>query len=161
VSRVATPAVSLPDVPGGSVTDGFNGGGANQLGRQWIEGAGNFSADSVLTNSTNLAMASLRMAQKDVSVSAKVNVKAGDETYSGLVARRTGPGLQNYYYADITGTGGVVTARIFLNYLGTFYRLDDAVLPSGDGTLRFEVVDNEQKLFFTPTGGTEKLVAFA
>src|SRR5262249_47493137 len=78
VSRAATPTVSLPDVQGGSVTDGFNAGGANQLGRQWIEGSGNFSADSFLTNSTNLAMASLRMAQKDVSVSAKVNVKAGD-----------------------------------------------------------------------------------
>jgi hypothetical protein len=123
--------------------------------------AGNFRVNGTLNNNSNMALAVLNgVSTQDVRVDADVNMSAGVPAFSGLVARYTGPGDSNYYYADVTGNGGTLTARIFRNLGGSFTQLASANLTSASGTLRFEVVGNTQKLLLDDGSGF-KLVASA
>src|SRR5262249_4052416 len=78
-----------------------------------------------------------------------------------LVARYSGAGDSNYYYADINGSGGALTGRIFVNINGAFRQLASARLTGGgSGIMRFEVVGDSQRLYFDDGTG-ERLIASA
>ena len=74
----------------------------SQLKRNWMEHVGNFTvAGGVLTTNSPLAVATLNsVPQADVVVTDSVTLPDGQA--AGLMARYSGPGDANYYYAFLT-----------------------------------------------------------
>ncbi len=129
---------------------------ANQLGLNWRENVGNFTLDTnlkTLTSNTGLDVATLNgLSVADVVVSDSVKISSGQ--YAGLVARYSGSGDTNMYWAGISNFGGSYTAYIYLNVNGVWTQLASKNLSNITGptqALRFEVVGSFLSMFVNGT----------
>jgi hypothetical protein len=146
-TAITTQTASLPD------QDAFTGANGADLNRVWTERAGAFTiqnnqATDAGSQAGSASLATLNAAPADdVVVQVDVTLAAAGST-AGLVARYSGPDQNNYYLGTIYNNNGVYQAYIFLR-TGTFIQLAERDLPgfAGTGTLRFEVVGKELKLF--------------
>ena len=159
----------VPTTPGLPFADDFSqpapGNSNNQLARNWDERQGNFTdtgSSAVGTSTTNLATVH-GVSLVNAAVEADITVAAGQQ--AALIARYQTNG--NFYLARITANaaGTAFTADISKSVSGVFTTLNmaAATLPvsAGAGTLRFEASGTSLKLFFTPTGGAQTLLAYA
>jgi hypothetical protein len=71
------------------------------------------------------------------------------------------PSDGNWYLGRIRNAGGAFTAEIYRSVGGAVTLLASAPVASGVGTLTFQVVGPNLKLFFGPALATQSLVAFA
>ncbi len=130
------------------------------FGLDWRQNLGNFVLDTVnqtLTSSTGLDVATLNgLSAADVVVSDSVKVSAGQ--YAGLVARYSGPGDANMYWAGIGNSGRAYTAYLYRNVGGVWTQLASKSLSNSaynitgsTQALRFEVVGSFLSLFVNGT----------
>lgn len=126
----------------------FNVTADNQLSANWRERVGNFSvqtAAAVGQDAVNLATVT-GLTLTNSSQSADVTL-VGD-TFAGLIARYTGPGDSNMYFATLLQVGSTVHAQIYLNLGGVWTTLSSSVVSvSGTVNLRFDVVGTSLRLY--------------
>ncbi len=142
-------------------TDNFNRADG-ELGPNWLDRLGetevkSHQAVTTVLNPTStdssqtLALTTLNgLSAADVTVQADITLASTGVVYSGLVARYSGPGDQNMYWAGLIGVNGSFQAVIYRNVNGTWTQLNAAtpvMLPSSTNTLRFDVVGPSLKLF--------------
>ena len=155
----------LPNTPTLPYTESFGAPiNTNQLSRDWDERQGNFTdtGTSAFGNAaTNLATVH-GVSLADASVAAEITLAAGQQ--AGVLARYQANG--NFYLARIVANtaGTVFTPEIYQSVGGVLTKLNNAALAlpaTAAGLLRFEVSGTSLKLFFTPTAGSESLLAYA
>jgi len=139
-------------------SDSFDRRPARSLGPDWVIRSGGFSvASRMAVSAVPPSIATVKGVPADNSaIQADVEVPLSSSQGAGLVARYQGPGDDNMYVGSIACAPDGPAAYIHKNVGGTWTQLDSKALPTGTGTLRFEVVDNSLKLFFN-----DRLVAAA
>ena len=132
-------------------TDAFTQDSGTQLAREWTERQGNFNVSNnrLVANAASVSLATINgVSLGDVAVQADIAV--GANQVAGLITRYQANG--NYYLAQVNSnsTGTAFTANIYKCVAGTLTRLNatPALLASGTGALRFEVVGTSLKLYF-------------
>ncbi len=160
---LVTPAA--PTLP---FTDDFSTAvNGNQLAgptsRTWDERAGNIivTGGQAIGNTTGvLSMATIHdTLLGNAVVSADISLAASQT--AGIFARYQTNGT--YYLAKIVSNATATASTVTLSKVvaGVATQLGAAVaLPSVSGNLKFEIVGNQLKLFFTPTAGTQSLLAY-
>jgi hypothetical protein len=138
-SRLLTPPFS----------DNFDRPNSSDLGVNFAKKAGDLSIlGNRLATSAAVSVAVLNgMFATDVSVQAGVALAASGTNRVGLVARYSGDGDTNMYYANLVGNSASAVAYISRNVGGTWTLLKTVSGLPGTGTLRFDVVGNALKLF--------------
>jgi len=145
--------VSLP------FSDDFTTATNQQLSSNWLNQRGNFQVSGGLAAGHGLSnVATLNgVNAADVAVQADVNVTGAAGQSAGLVARYSGPGIQNLYLGRLVNTDSGFKVELIRNVNGASATLfSQNVTSTGSGTLRFEVMGSSLKLFLNNT-----LVAFA
>ena len=84
----------------------------------------------------------------DVDASASLDVTGNDTPHAGLVARYTDQDNQSMYLGALVNLNDQFFAEIWRNTAGTWTRLSSIQVESGCGTVRFNVVDATQELYF-------------
>lgn len=138
---IASVDASLP------FSDGFILPNNSILGSPWNAVTGSFT----IQNQTAVGVQTLNQATigndtTDVSIQATVNL-AGNNSYGGLVARHSGPGDTNMYFATLVNFNGTFFAQIYRNVGGTWVLLASTTVASGNAVLRFDVIGDSLKLF--------------
>jgi hypothetical protein len=133
--------------------DDFNRVDSATLGVNWTNQFGAFQisgqqAFSSVTSgqASNLATVNGSL-ETDVVIQAEVTLTATGNPFAGLVARYSGPGLANMYWAGLIRSGATTFAQIYVNINGVWTNLSSAVVNVSSGTLRFEVVGTSLRLF--------------
>jgi sugar lactone lactonase YvrE len=97
----------------------------------------------------SLALATLNgLNAADVTVQTDIAVATTGISYGGVVARYSGQGDQNMYWAGVVGVNGSYQAVIYVNVNGLWTQLANSGVGSGAGTLKFEVKGTTLKLTF-------------
>lgn len=142
-SILLAPVVSYP------FSDNFNSATNEQLSNSWTHRTGNFKVASLVAtgqSAVNVATTNAQVAF-DVTVQAAVAITTAGEA-GGLVARYSGSGDKDMYWAGIINTGSGYVAAIYVNDDGVWNLLSSKpVAISGSATLRFEAVSTSLKLF--------------
>ncbi len=146
-------ALATPDATLGTA-DAFSGPG--RLGREYVTQVGDVvAADGQAANATGAALISMRgVRERDLSVSADIDVAARSGVSVGLVARYSGPGESNFYMAEVyaDARSDAVRVSIYLNAGGGYRLLASGAVAGGvSGELTFEVVGSSQKVFLGDT----------
>ena len=135
--------------------DDFNRPNSSNLGPNWTTQTGAFSisGNMAASSTTVVSIATVNNPSfTDAIIQADV-ILNGVGSRAGLVARYSGPGENNFYLGMITNNAGIYEAYIFVKDPGEgtngYRQLAFRNLPgfTGTGTLRFEVVGNQMKLF--------------
>ncbi len=151
--NLASLTPTLPPAGSSPFSDAFPAASVSQLSRNWTDHVGNISVLSgSATSNDSLNVSTLNgVSEKDVVVSANVNLSVGQ--YAGLVARYSGLGDNNMYWAGLTrNSDGTGTAIIYRNLGGTWTLLatrNVGTLPLNPLTLKFEVINDSLKLFIS------------
>jgi hypothetical protein len=135
-------------------TPAFDGG----LSPQWTVAVGGYQLNTSSQAVANVTGANLAVVNTvpvgDVTVSAGIT-SIPSTTMGGLVARYQGTGDKNMYMAGVRNTSGVFTAEIWKNVNGTWTKLTTVTLThaqfSGMGTMRFDVIGTNLRLFVNGT----------
>jgi thermitase len=133
-------------------TDDFNQADAPTLSGYWTTRAGAVGIDNqeAVPRSSRVSIATLNGVNIADSVSqAFVNLRTGRTV--GLVARYSGSGDRNMYYAGIVPAGTTYTGRIWRNLGGTWRVLSSGPVTAASGVLRFEVAGSSLTLLFNGT----------
>jgi hypothetical protein len=147
-NRVSGQTTALP------YSDDFAAPAGSSLASVWSQYSGKFTANGAGTvmgaeGITNHAVLNAA-AVADVVLHAQVSFGAADGIRSlGLVARHTGPGDSNLYWAGLVSGNGDVRAEIWrnLNGIWTLLASRDVADSQGARSLRFEAVGASLKLF--------------
>jgi hypothetical protein len=130
-------------------SDNFNRPNSSNLGVSFVKKAGDLSIlGNKLATSTAVSVAVYNgMFATDVSVQADLTLAASGINRAGLVARYSGDGDTNMYYANLVGNSTSAVAYISSNVGGTWTLLKTVSGLPGTGTLRFDVVGDTLTLF--------------
>jgi hypothetical protein len=131
-------------------SDSFTLTGNGQLSANWVSDVGNFT----VTSSGNVsAMGSVDVAtlsgivKSNVDLKTNVNVSAVGQA-AGLVARYSGSGDMNMYWAGLVDTSAGVQAQIWVNNAGTWRELASANMNvSGSTPIEFIAEGSNLQLF--------------
>jgi hypothetical protein len=151
VRNVAVVAPGNVTTPG--FTDDFNRSDNVFLGAEWTDRAGDFQTvnNKAVAVPSGVSMVTLNgVALADMAVQADFTITAGSGKSAGLMARYSGPGTSNYYYAEAYSAPGSTSTMLSLyrNVNGTFVTLATRTIAgSASGVFRFEVVGSSLKLF--------------
>ena len=127
-------------------SDNFSMTANKQLSSYWLNQSGNFEvAPGVARGFGSVNVATINgVNAADVTVQAAVTVGAGQ--YAGLVARYSGTGDQNMYWAGLVYTDAGVEAEIWRNVNGVWAQLAGTSIGSTSAALTFEVTGPSLKL---------------
>jgi hypothetical protein len=156
LDNFSTDQINLTN-PGLPFTDTFPATLNQQLSTDWRERVGNFNVQgNAATGVTGLNVATVNGVSQ-VNEFAQADVTVGANQFAGLVARYSGPGDANMYFAGLVRSASTAQAVIWRNVGGTWTQIaGQNIATTGTGTLRFEVAGPSQKLFLNGT-----LVAYA
>jgi hypothetical protein len=99
-----------------------------------------------------LALATLNgLNAADVTVQTDLTLGTSGVTYGGVVARYSGTGDQNMYWAGIVGVNGNFMANLYVNVNGTWSLLASTTTSGGTGTLKLVVKGSSLALTFGST----------
>jgi len=134
----------------GAFSDSFDRRNAATLGPAWIIRAGSVAVSSrAAVTGDPLSIATVKAVPADnAALQADIEVPLASGQSAGIVARYQGLGDNNMYLGSIACPADGPTAFIHKNIGGTWTLLASGEVPSGTGTLRFEVVGNSLKVFF-------------
>lgn len=131
-------------------SDTFNLTGNGQLSSNWVSDVGSFT---ITSNGNVSAPGALDVAtltgisKSNVDLTTSVSVSAVGQA-AGLVARYSGPGDTNMYWAGLVDTNAGVQAQIWVNNNGTWRELAGAnVNVSGSTPIEFIVQGSDLRLF--------------
>jgi serralysin len=137
--------------PTTTFSDNFNRTSSASLGANWTERAGNMavSTNGLANQITGTSLATVNtVSPANAILTADVNLGGGSSTRdSGLVARQSGTGTGNQYWAGLRYSGGRYTAEIWEANNGVWTRLSSANVSSGIATIRFEAIGSALKLY--------------
>jgi hypothetical protein len=155
-STISTFTVYVVPVRTAPFSDNFNRPDNTNLGNEWVQNVGNTQISgntNVITTpvglSTVIGLSQLN-SQQQADVSLSFANGAGSQT--GLVARYSGNGDSDMYWAGLVYDGTNTTGQIRRNVGGVWTTLSvSSVVASPAGTIRFEIINNSLKLFFNNT----------
>jgi sugar lactone lactonase YvrE len=136
--------VSLP------FSDNFNRADG-ELGLNWLDrfGESQVKGNQVVTRVTDpnskdlvklLALATVNgLNAADVTVQSDLTLGTTGITYGGVVARYSGTGDQNMYWAGVIGVNGSYSANLYINVNGTWSLLASTAVGSGNSTITLSV----------------------
>lgn len=131
------------------IRDDFNRGNFPSLGPEWIVRSGEFEVRSnvaVIESSKALAqLAGVSLA--DVAVQGRITLGGGTKTTGGLIVRSNTAKKPSFYWGGIRQQGDGFLAEIGRRVNGSWRSLATAVLPAGQGLVRFEALGDSLKLF--------------
>lgn len=132
------------------IRDDFNRGDFPSLGPDWIIRSGDFEIrNNVAVIESSRALAQLVGVQLvDASIEARITIGGGTTTSAGLIARSSDARRQTHYWGGIQQKGDQYLAVIGRRVGGSWRALATAVLPAGQGVVRFEVLGDSLKLYF-------------
>ena len=157
-------SVKVP-TPAAPFVDNFNAGNNTSMNARFSEKLGDLAAqvgDVAVENNRLVGKNAINQAVYLDTFSANVNVQmdvdltVGSTGQVGLMARYQGVGETNMYLGLINCVTNPDTTRSFFvaiwkNVNGVWTRLDRQTAPAGAGTLRFEVIGSQLKLFLNGT----------
>jgi len=131
------------------IRDDFNRGNFPSLGPDWTARIGNYDIhDNVAAVQTPFGLATLnKVSLADVSVEGYLTLGGGLVQLQGLVARYSGLGDTNMYWAGLVGREGDFTGEIWRNIGGVWTQLFSKTVDQGEGLVRFELIGDSLKLF--------------
>ena len=128
--------------------DNFNRANSTAIGNGWAERQGDFQLQSSrlvpVPGTTALATVG-QLTALDVALSADIELQNG---HVGLVARCSSPQTGDLYLGAAVASEGEFSGQIWKSVGGAWTWLRSGLLPSGTGTLRFEVVGSSLRLLF-------------
>lgn len=136
-------------------SDNFNRASSSYLGSNWSERVGNFNVSNqgLQSSSSGTSLATVNnISAADVILTADVNLGTGTAGRdAGLVARHSGSGVGSQYWGGIAYSGGRYYAQIWEANNGSWTRLSQTQISSGNVSLKFEVVGTSLKLYVNGT----------
>jgi hypothetical protein len=156
-TAISLNTVSLP------FSDNFNRADG-ELGPNWLDrlGEAQVKGNQVVSSVTNpnssdptklLELATVNgLKAADVTVQADLTLGATGTTYGGVVARYSGTGDQNMYWAGVVGVNGSYSLNLYVN--GPWTLLASTAVSTGSGTIKFAVKGTSLSVIFGDKGLT-------
>ena len=142
-------------------SDDFNRSNSSFAGAYYRTIQGNVGiSNNALVGAGAISVATLNgVSLADTTVQADIVVNRVSGQQAGLIARFSGAG--NHYHARIRYTGAGFVGEIYKFAGGAWALLATSPVSTGTGTIRFEVIGTNLKLYFGANASAQMLVAYA